>query len=425
MGLRLILFFLIFCVFLTFESPILKHVNEVTINEGRKDIIDGEIAVSEKQMNRVKEGRTKRQVTKTNRKWPNATIFYYFESTFRITTRELIVAAIYHISSRTCIKFKESSTATNRIKFINGDCASYVGMNGGEQGIWFSSSCNVIGSAVHEIMHALGIYHTQSRYDRDRFLTLNLSLVPEIYRANMNEESPKTTLNAVPYEYASTLHYSADSFDYGFMLPREKLYTRAMGLRRVTFYDMVNINALYSCGCSKEMDCKNGGYSNPSNCSECVCPEGFGGTLCDESPPNSVHLTAAPKWKGYWIGFGYEDYFSPIFTINLIFITAPADKTIQVQITEMTGFSCTSGCYYDGIEIKVKGDPRITNPVFCCKDDEGVMNTIHNSKQNPLPIVLFTRYYTNKVTIQYRYVDVPLSKNNLTTNGYDNFKYYE
>lgn len=38
---------------------------------------------------------------------------------------------------------------------------------------------------------------------------------------------------------------------------------------------------------SSATQCKNGGFPNPSKCSQCICPWGFGGALCDQRPAAS------------------------------------------------------------------------------------------------------------------------------------------
>ena len=37
----------------------------------------------------------------------------------------------------------------------------------------------------------------------------------------------------------------------------------------------------------KNNKCQNNGYLDPKTCSRCICPDGFGGTYCDERDLNS------------------------------------------------------------------------------------------------------------------------------------------
>lgn len=52
-------------------------------------------------------------------------------------------------------------------------CWSYLGARGGRQTISLQTpECTGSGVTVHELMHALGLVHEQSRADRDKYVTI-------------------------------------------------------------------------------------------------------------------------------------------------------------------------------------------------------------------------------------------------------------
>lgn len=150
--------------------------------------------------------RSKRQATTYYKKWTGNTVNYYYDSSIssfhnkkkifylNLGARKINVTeqALAYISSRTCVKFVQSSTATNRIRVrlsffgfetsdfqvFNGDgCYSSIGMIGGEQQLSLGDGCEVIGTPAHEFTHALGFFHMQSRSDRDTYVTVDTSYV--------------------------------------------------------------------------------------------------------------------------------------------------------------------------------------------------------------------------------------------------------
>ena len=87
---------------------------------------------------------------------------------------------------------------------------SHVGRQGGEQDLSLGNGATV-GTAVHEFGHALGLWHEQSRGDRDQHVTINLASVHPDNQHNF-EKHIADGFDIGDYDFGSIMHYPRTAF---------------------------------------------------------------------------------------------------------------------------------------------------------------------------------------------------------------------
>lgn len=83
------------------------------------------------------------------------------------------------IEEKTCIRFVDREDERNYIDVRRAviGCSSYVGMVGGAQHLNLSTGCFSKFTVTHELIHAIGFDHEQSRKDRDKFIEVDFDNV--------------------------------------------------------------------------------------------------------------------------------------------------------------------------------------------------------------------------------------------------------
>ncbi len=150
-------------------------------------------------------------IATTTKLWTGAVVPYVINAD--APQPQLILDAMGQWSNATGIQFVNHTNQPNFLRFARGatefTCNSYVGMQGGEQLANIGASCGAVG-VLHEIGHALGLWHEQTRKDRGRWVSvLGANVTPTcIYNFDIQTDSQ----DAGPYDFASVMHYYAYAF---------------------------------------------------------------------------------------------------------------------------------------------------------------------------------------------------------------------
>jgi len=286
---RATLVVLLFC----FHAAISETWKDSGFYEGDVILTDHQerllLNMTEQEDRQIYNSSDERNAIKSNaNRWPNNKIPYVYGTTFSSAEKAVIDKAIADYKAKTCIEIVPRTNERDYVEFIkNGGCYSYWGRTGGKQPVSLDRGCVHKYIVIHELMHAAGFLHEQSRPDRDQYVRINWDNIQSRGKSQFRKKTADQVRVIGKYDLKSIMHY--EEYDFSIQWGRKKVMEAIDGTSPLsnhqgfTELDAEKINTLYECGAATTTT-----------------------TTTTTQKPSCVNNYSGPDWHcTYWKNQGY------------------------------------------------------------------------------------------------------------------------
>ncbi|KAH9381560.1 hypothetical protein HPB48_005465 [Haemaphysalis longicornis] len=288
--------------------------------------------------------------------WPGGIVPYKSAKAVTRNEADLIRRAIAHWMNNTCLMFRELQQGRHHHRLHT------------------LRKRPRLPTVVHEIGHAVGFLHEQSRADRNRFVVVNYGNILDGLRSQFDPDQRKRQYGA-RYDYTSVMHYSPTAFaaspDMKTITPVNPLLAPLIQRQNgLTFRDRSKANFLYQCdaACTNKPQCRNEGFVDQS--CKCVCPPNTEGELCETQ--RRPYYTR-PNCGGRVIRArtirspGHPSRQRPDDGVCVWWIQAPPNRKVQLTFRDFELYGrVRTYCIYDRFEIRLQS--LYMGQTFCGKE---------------------------------------------------------
>ncbi|MBZ4415243.1 M12 family metallopeptidase [Myxococcus sp. RHSTA-1-4] len=201
------------------EGPGGTHTLEVKAGQY---VFQGDILLTEEQVEVLRGDESRLQsaqvrpssaaLSSLSKMWPFQTVYYVINGALPDQGR--VTSAIAHWQANTNLRFVPRTTQPNYVEFVRGSgCSSLFGMVGGRQVINLADNCST-GNTIHEIGHAVGLLHEQTRQDRDNHVIIHWNNIQYGMSSNFQKYTQQgiDAFDKGAFDFDSVMMYDSYSF---------------------------------------------------------------------------------------------------------------------------------------------------------------------------------------------------------------------